>query len=69
MGIGTFVWREHVLTETYSPLIVDANTMLSFTVAFQSFKPVSWRNTQNLYFRRRIQDNQFSARKVPKFLW
>jgi hypothetical protein len=35
-------------SETYPPLIVAANAMLSLTVAFQSFQSVSGWNTQNL---------------------
>ena len=40
--------------KTYSPLLIDANTMLPFTVAFQSLKSISVRRAQFFKFIHQI---------------
>jgi len=60
--------------ETESPLIVHANAVLSFAVALQSLKPITWRGTQELERRRRFQlgelagghfEDRPEARRLP----
>ncbi len=49
-----------VKTETQAPLIVDANTVLSFAVTLQGLKAVIGRNTQIVKARSTMQYLKFS---------
>jgi hypothetical protein len=46
--------------EADSPLVVHANAVLVFAVAFELFQPVSRRNAQIIKRLCRIEDQQFS---------
>jgi hypothetical protein len=48
--------------ETYAPLIIDPDTMLSLPRAFQRLKPVGWWNPEVLQKMRIVQHSEFSAR-------
>ncbi|SRR6266571_9573729 len=48
--------------ETDSPLLVDADAVLSLPVAFQRFQPVSRWNPQIFEANRRVQELQFMKR-------
>jgi hypothetical protein len=41
--------------ETYAPLLIDADTVLAFPVAFQGFELVAWRGPQIAQHRRPTQ--------------
>jgi len=47
--------------ETETPLVVDTNTVLSFSVAVQRFQAVSWRCCQVAQFRSAGQLAELSA--------
>ena len=50
--------------ETYSPLIVDANTILSSPISLQSFQSIPWRGGQILKRDGRIQSPQSRSRRI-----
>jgi hypothetical protein len=55
--------------EAYTPLIIDADAVLTLTVALQCFQPVPWRNHQILQGASTVQVKQLSTRyslKGPK---
>ena len=47
--------------KTYSPLIVDPNTVLPFPIAFKRFQLVAGRDAQVIQRRRCMQLQQFSS--------
>lgn len=49
-------------TETHPPLIVDANAPLIFSVAFQRFQPILWRDSQVLEAPRDVELSKLSER-------
>ena len=50
--------------ETDSPLLVDPNTVLSLSIAFEGFQPVSRRNPQIFEANRGVQQLQFMKRRL-----
>jgi len=55
--------------EAYTPLIIDADAVLTFTVALQCFHAIPWWNTQILQGASTMQVQQLSPRyslKGPK---
>ncbi|EWG99585.1 hypothetical protein Q427_24150 [Halomonas sp. BC04] len=38
-----------------TPLIVDADTVLAFTITSQHFKTIAWRNTKIIYYAGRVE--------------
>jgi hypothetical protein len=48
--------------EAYPPLIIDADTVLTFTVALQCFQAIPWRNHQILQGASTVQVEQLSTR-------
>ena len=55
--------------ETYTPLIIDADAVLTLAVGLQCFQTISWRNHQILQGASTVQVKQLSARysfKGPK---
>jgi hypothetical protein len=50
--------------EADSPLIVDANGVLSFSVAAQSLQLIAGRRSQNAHFRRGMQLQQLPQRNA-----
>lgn len=46
--------------KTDSPLTIDANAVLPFSIIFQSFESVGWRNSKVIQRLCLIQHEQFS---------
>jgi len=55
--------------KTYPPLIVNANAMLSFPIAFESFQPVARKDRQIFQNLGSIQVLQFSPGHVSDIRW
>lgn len=51
-------------TKANSPLVVDANAVLAFSVAFQRFEPISRQRGKREQVRRRIQHVELSLRRT-----
>jgi len=51
-------------SEANPPLIVDANTMIAFSVPFQSFQLISWWNLQVTQLYHSIKNHQLLARNT-----
>jgi hypothetical protein len=48
--------------KTHAPLVIDANTVLSFAIIFQRFELVAWGNPQARQFGGRMQLQQLASR-------
>jgi hypothetical protein len=51
--------------ETYTPLVVDADTVSTCSIAFERFEPVIGRNPQIVQLRRTVQHLQLALGNRP----
>ena len=55
--------------EAYSPLIVDSDAVLSFSVSPQRFQSIRWWNTQVVYRSSIVQHPEFAPCDLLNVLW
>ena len=55
--------------ETYAPLVIDGDRVLSLPVAFKCMKPVTWWDLQIIQACSQIQVFKFTHRTFGDFCW
>jgi len=58
-----------VPAETHTPLLVDANAVLTRSLAFQLFQPIARRDSQIVEPVCSVDSNEFSQHDTPETGW